>query len=309
MDDRNIRSRAIYGDEDFWRVRELLVRLTPVAPPWHNWDVRWWDGRFFYNLAGRWDSAYVDLIRLWETGDGTLVGCVNCEHPGDAWIQVDPAYRFLEPEMIAWAETSLAGPNLDGQGAVLEFVVLEYDALRQRLLTECGYRKMPEWSMFRRMHLPARPFPPGHLAAPYLLREVRPKEDVDCDRIGGLLNAAFNRTIHNGPEFQSFAAGAPCYVNELDLVAVLPEGDFAAYAGMTYDAANRVGIFEPVCTHPEHLRKGLASGLMREALHRLHAMGGAVAVVGTGDGVPANALYDSLGFSEAYKAHAWRKEW
>jgi hypothetical protein len=30
--------------------------------------------------------------------------------------------------------------------------------------------------------------------------------------------------------------------------------------------------------------------------------------VGTGDMAPANALYDSVGFAEAYKGYAWRKD-
>lgn len=98
-------------------------------------------------------------------------------------------------------------------------------------------------------------------------------------------------------------------MNQLDLVAVASDGRFAAYAAMNYDDANRLGIFEPVCTHPDHLRKGLAGSLMRAALHRAQALGARRVTVETGDMIPANALYDSLGFTEAYKAHAWRKTW
>ena len=39
---------------------------------------------------------------------------------------------------------------------------------------------------------------------------------------------------------------------------VAPDGSFAAYVGIPYDEANRRGIYEPVCTHPDHQRQGLA---------------------------------------------------
>ncbi len=314
MKDTTVRAQAvcvrpISGPEDFWRVRELLVRLAPIAPPFHAWDVRWWDAEYFYNPSGRWENGWEAPLGLWETGAGRLVGCVNWEHPGDAWLQVDPAYRFLEGEMIEWAEARLAGPDKESGGRSLEFLVLEYDALRQRLLGERGYAKLGYGGMFRRMHLPAQALPAASLAEPYLLRQVNPDDDADCWRIADLLNAAFHRTFHNGPEFKTFAHNAPCYVNALDLAAVAPDGSFAAYVGMTYDDVNRCGIFEPVCTHPDHLRHGLASGLMHEALHRVQGMGAATATVGTGDMIPANALYDSLGFTEAYRAFTWRKVW
>ena len=101
----------------------------------------------------------------------------------------------------------------------------------------------------------------------------------------------------------------PSFRCELDLVAVAPDGTFAAYVGIPYDEANRLGIFEPVCTHPDHLRRGLARALMTEGLLRLWAMGAQEAIVGTGDMVAANGLYTGMGFTEAYRNWIWRKEW
>ncbi len=304
-----IGGRPVTGDNDFWRVRGLLTRTVGAAPPGHNWDMRRWDGKYFYNRSGRWEDGWEQAVRLWETPAGRLVGCVNREGAGDAWIQIDPAYRFLEGEMIGWAESHLAVSDPDSGARVLEFQVFEYDALRQQLLAERGYEKMECGGMYRHMRLPAHTLPPATLAEPYHLRTVDAEDGADCQRIADLLNAAFGRTFHNGPEFRSFAALAPCYVRELDLVAVAPDGSFAAYVGMPYDRENRRGIFEPVCTHPQHRRCGLAAALMREALHRVQAMGAVDVTVDTGDMVPANALYDALGFGEAYRAFAWRKCW
>ena len=90
-------------------------------------------------------------------------------------------------------------------------------------------------------------------------------------------------------------------------MAVAPDGTFAAYVGVPYDEANKCGIFEPVCTHPDHRRKGLARTLMLEGLQRLKTLGAVDVHVETGDMIPANRLYDSIGFTEAYKGFVWRK--
>lgn len=40
----------------------------------------------------------------------------------------------------------------------------------------------------------------------------------------------------------------------------------------------------------------------------MRALGALEAWVGTGDMQPANALYDSMGFTEAYRGHYWLKQ-
>ena len=102
---------------------------------------------------------------------------------------------------------------------------------------------------------------------------------------------------------------APLFRKDLHLVAVAPDGSFAAHVGMTYDEANRRGLYEPVCTHPDHRRHGLAQALMFEGMHRIKALGARQLTVETGDALAANRLYESLGFTEAYQAYPWRKAW
>ncbi|MFN8486187.1 MAG: GNAT family N-acetyltransferase [Caldilineaceae bacterium] len=90
-------------------------------------------------------------------------------------------------------------------------------------------------------------------------------------------------------------------------MAVAPDGSFAASVGIAYDEANGHAVFEPVCTHPQHQRQGLARALMLEGLHRLKAVGAIDVSVDTGDMIPANRLYNSIGFTEVYLGHVWRK--
>lgn len=82
----------------------------------------------------------------------------------------------------------------------------------------------------------------------------------------------------------------------------------AAYVGVAWEPTHRRAIFEPVCTHPDHLRKGLAKALMQEGLSRAASMGARDITVDTGDMAAANALYDSLGFDVTRRGYVWRHD-
>ena len=51
---------------------------------------------------------------------------------------------------------------------------------------------------------------------------------------------------------------APLYRRDLDLVAIAPSGEVAAFTTTWYDDVTHSGYFEPVGTMPEHQRCGLA---------------------------------------------------
>ncbi|MCB0113457.1 MAG: GNAT family N-acetyltransferase [Caldilineaceae bacterium] len=301
----HIVSRRMAHDDDFRRMRQLLVDTVPITPIGFNWDMRRLDGKRFYNADLEANRLLARPVQLWED-DGALVAYVLSEGVGDAHLQVHPDYRHLEDEMIEWAEAHLAAPDNDGLRQ-MELVVNEYDAHRQRLLTERGFEKMDYGGMIRHLRFGRQPIPEPQVADGYTLRITRPEEMDDCRRIADLLNAAFRRDFHNGEEYQNFTRHAPSFVGDLDLAMEAPDGSFAAYVGIPYDLANRRGVFEPVCTHPDHQRKGLARALMLEGLHRLRLRGAVDVIVDTGDMVPANALYSAMGFTEAYRGFVWKK--
>ena len=304
---QRITTRPYQSDDDFWRVRNLLIETYPITPPDFNWDIRHWEGQRYYEADPTLNPSWAERIHLWETEDGKVVGAVHPEGKSDAHLQLHPDYRHLEEDMIAWAEEHLAAPTDDGAQRQLYIFVYEYDAPRRRLLEKRGYEKRPGFGFIRRMRFGNWPLPKPMMAEGYILRTTRPNDEGDCQRIADLLNAAFNRDFHTAEEYHTFTKMAPSYRNDLDLVAEAPDGSLAAYVGLPYDEVNRTGIFEPVCTHPDHRRKGLARALMFEGLRRLKALGAADVTVGTGAMEPANRLYESIGFSEEYKGYVWRK--
>ncbi len=301
-----IRSRSLRNDDDVRRVRDLLVETHSISPPGFNWEVRRWDGFRFYTPTLEWNPAWESHVRLWESEEGRLIGAVNPEGAGIAYLQIHPHHRhFIEEEMFAWAEEHLARPT-DGGGRQLVVEVWDYDRVRKLLLERRGYEKLDGGGTFYLLRFGLQPMPEVHVADGYRLRQTRPGNIDDARKLADLLNAAFQRDFHNAEEFLVFTEHAPSFRHDLDLVAEAPDGSFASYVGLPYDEQNRYAIFEPVCTHPDHSRQGLAQALMWEGLRRAQAIGATTASTETGRAADANRLYESIGFTETYQSHVWR---
>lgn len=315
-----VNHRPLQTEQDWWRVRGLLIEAFPLCGPGFNWEIRRWDGGRFHRAEAGWEAGAYGGIELWETDAGRLVGAALTE--GDEiQLQIHPDFRSaLEAEMLAFGEEHFASTNAGGQRQV-HVLAYEYDTPRQRLLAGRGYGKMTYGWVTRWLRLNQQALDGAALigtapraAAGYRLRTTHPADSpehwADCQRMVDLLNAAFNRPgFHQPGEYHNFMVRAPIFLNELNLVMEAPDGSLAAHAALNYDSANRYAIFEPVCTHPRHRRRGLAQALMLEGIRRARALGARIVEVSTGDADAANALYDSICFGETYKAYAWKKVW
>lgn len=300
-------ARPLQGDRDFWRIRDLLIETYPITPHGFNWDIRRWEGQRFYNPDPALDPRWEQHVFLWETEHGRLVAAAHPEDEGDVYLDIHPAFRYAEDQMLEWAEGHLARPSPNGTGRRLVTYVYEYDVYRQELLRARHYQRLDDWGTLRWLRLGRQSLPLPVLPTDYTLRATRP-DHADDQRIADLLNTAFGRDFHTAAEYATFTRLAPSFVRGLDLVAVAPDGSFSAYVGIPYDQVNRRAIFEPVCTHPNHRRRGLALALMHEGLHRLRSIGAREVTVDTGSMDPANRLYDSVGFAERYTGYYWRLE-
>ncbi len=89
----------------------------------------------------------------------------------------------------------------------------------------------------------------------------------------------------------------PHYRPEDDLVIEAPDGGIAAFAMAWWDPDGRVGEFEPVGTHPDHQRKGLARAILVWGLGRYAERGARVVqVYSDATNQASEALYEAVGF-------------
>ena len=298
--------RPFATDADWWSIRALLIRTYATTPIEWNWDVRHWDGSRVPPDNAQLSRVTRQGIGLWEA-DGQLVAAAHGEDGGDAFFQLDPDFRHLLPAMLAWAEDNLAGV-IDARRMLSTFT-LDYDLARMSVLRERGYEQTSKVGWIRIVRFGRWPIPELTLPGPYVLRTTTEETiERDAERMAELHNVAFGRTKHTADEYLHFVSLSPSFRHVLNLVAEAPDGHFAAHVGVTFDAFNRHGIFEPVCTDPRDQPHGLARALIYEGMRRLRDVGAANACVETGDMAPANALYRACGFTEEYRGHWWERE-
>src|SRR6266540_566829 len=86
---------------------------------------------------------------------------------------------------------------------------------------------------------------------------------------------------------------------DLDRVVEAPDGSFAAYVLCWLDEENGIAELEPVGTHPDHRRRGLARAASIAALRRAHELGARFGIVyaRADEAYPVpKSLYESIGF-------------
>jgi ribosomal protein S18 acetylase RimI-like enzyme len=91
------------------------------------------------------------------------------------------------------------------------------------------------------------------------------------------------------------------YRANLHVLVQAPDGTMAASTIMWLDNANKTSEFEPVGTHPDYRRLGLATAMMLHGMHLAQAAGATHATVvclGAPGHPQARGLYYSLGFRE-----------
>lgn len=96
------------------------------------------------------------------------------------------------------------------------------------------------------------------------------------------------------------------YRQELDQIVETETGEVVAFCTAWIDEENAAGLLEPVGTHPDHGRRGLASAACRAALIALRDAGARTAQVAFTT-PQARSLYESLDFTLIYDEFTYEK--
>ncbi|HWI64915.1 MAG TPA: GNAT family N-acetyltransferase [Symbiobacteriaceae bacterium] len=280
-----VHSREYRGEADYNRVLDLLRESYKIAGPWFSWSMEHW--HLLHNAIHYGEPGWEAGMRVWETSEGKLVGVVIPEGGKDIYLQVHPDYRQIEPEMLDWAEARFGALKLFAAG---------WDERRYDLLAARGYaNKGPAWNHYR-YRFGEQPVPAGQLPPGYRIRSLNREDPEERMRVEVCSVATWGRGGEANPDLATLIAQTRSYRQDLDLVVEAPDGSIAAFCIVWYDPELRIGIFEPVGTHPNHRRLGLGKSMMWEGFRRTEALGAkAIYVTAWATSPHANALYRSTG--------------
>ncbi len=301
-----VTNRPLRGEADAMRLRQLLIDSYGIMGREFNWETRRWEGNYWCTTdSERADPAWGAHTHIWETAEGAIIGAVIPDGPGDIALQIHPHYRDLEDDMLDWAEQHLAERKADGQRELMAWA-FDWDAARQSRLTSRGYVACSDRFWENRRRAVNEAVADVQVADGYMIRSVQATE-ADVQRWVNCSNATFGQSFLPALH-RNFQLYSPSHDYDLHIIAEAPDGTFAAFAGLTVEATNRYATFEPVGTHPNHRRKGLAQAVMFEGLRRLQALGTAdvvyVANWGTAD---AGKFYAAVGLEHYATTTGWRK--
>jgi GNAT superfamily N-acetyltransferase len=296
---------------DYWRIREFLRECYFL----HDrrdlcWSLLRWDYWIWHVNKNIFKFDLQTVISLWET-DGKIVAMLHPDGPGEVFLQIHPAWRDagLISEMLAVAEQKLPNARADGAQDLLTWVLAE-DEVHKSLLAGRGYARSKFSAEHMRRRFLSDPIPASVPQGGYTIRALG--DESEHPARSWLSWKVFHPDEpdekYEGWEWYRNVQRVPLYRRDLDIVAVAPDGELAAFCTVWFDDVTRSAVFEPVGTHPAHQKRGLGKAVMTEGLRRAQELGATLASVSSyGNG--AHALYESMSFTNVDLLEPWIKEW
>ncbi len=250
---------------------------------------------------------------LWEDERGALVGFAqiylpehSAEPDGFLWFRVHPSAvgSDLEDQVVLWAEERVREASRErGVPVKLRSGALRSRADRRALLERHGME--PVRYFFRMARSLGEPMEEPRLPEGFTFQHTRGMPDAAA--WVDVFNQSFIDHWNHHPatvEEHTHWLQHPSYRAEHDLVAVAPDGTFAAFCFCVIDpdenAANgrSEGTIRMLGTRRGYRKLGLGRAMLLHGMHRLKADGMDQAVLGVDAANPSGALrlYESVGF-------------
>lgn len=266
-------------------------------------------------------------IRLWEDADGALVAYAEIWKPtpppgeepdGFLWFKVHPDMRggSLEVQALAWGEARMREVAREcGARVTLRSGARDDDTARLALLRRHGFSVVRYFlRMGRRLD---EPIPEPEFPAGFTLRHVAGEHEAEA--WVAMYNESFIDHWNHHPMtvevFKHTRVDAD-YRAEQDLIAVAPDGTFAAFCHCQIHQAENArtgrneGWVHVLGTRRGFRKIGLGRAMLLAGLHRLKADGVDTAILGVDAMNPTGAtrLYESVGFHQRHTFVACSKD-
>ncbi len=299
-----IQPRA-YTDADLPRLQTVLAAWIHKAGDcgyYHPGNIA---HRIYEGFTG--SRSRHELVQLWVEGTEIVGFAYNFVFDAGFFVFTCPRYRGSTAErtmLRAAYETTrryIKATRQADQNVITD--VYNCDQLRIDLLTELGFAQYRTWDFITERSL-ATPIPKPLLPQGFTIRAATFDDFAQLATIrNNTFGGDWTPAVYRTQVMQS-----PGYQPENELVVVAPDGRFAAFTVIRFDALNKVGLFEPVGTHSAFRRLGLARALLTHGLREMQRRGmERASVEHTAENVPARDLYRSLGFVKKYETLGFQR--
>jgi len=294
-----ISSRLYEGEKDFQTMLDLLIKIRPASHA-DDFPVK-------VNIE---ENLAVEEIRantkLWFDGSQPI-----------GWAYVDDSHNLLwelekqytEPvgaKMVAWGVDCMrSGKNLaGGECSTLDASCREDFSERVDFLRQHGFRQTEVVTVHMKRNL-SEPIPEFELPRGFQIRSVKGVEEAEA--IASTHRAAFG-TDYMTTENRLVIMNTSEYDPSLDLVVVAPDGTIAAYCTCSAEQSGQ-GYTDPLATHPNYQRMGLAKALLIQGMQLLKQRGMKSAHLGTsGDNIAMQKTAEAVGFFLEHRVIWFEKE-
>ncbi|WP_375509344.1 GNAT family N-acetyltransferase [uncultured Nostoc sp.] len=256
-------------------------------------------------------------IRLWEDADRKLIGIGHLSIStsdevinGFLSCHVHPSARSgnLERQIIAWGEERMREVQQERDVRVKLRAFTRDDKTGFIALLESSGFKSDRYLLTMRRSL-KEPIPQPQLPASFTLRQVIAQQDAEA--WVEMYNQTFIDEWNHSEltvEYYKYLRSKDTYRPDLDLVAIAPDGTFAAccrcIAGLESNTrtADNEGSIEELGTRRGFRRIGLGRAMLLSGMRQLQAAGINVAKLSVDFNNPSGALqfYESVGFHKLY---------
>jgi ribosomal protein S18 acetylase RimI-like enzyme len=278
-----MKSYLLQSDADIQILRDLVHRLP--------------DGKTVVDFEEKIQVEQVRAAtRIWQA-DKTPIAFAFVDDFSNLMFVTDPAYHTpeLETEIVDWALACVRKRNMEtGESNTLDAACKSDNLSRLAFLERHGFQREEIRSLGYRRPLD-QPIAEYALPEGFSLRPVHGEAEVED--LVALHRSAFG-TDNMTVEYRLAMMRAPQYLPELDLVAVAPNGELAAFCicGFMEDDPE-VGFTDPIGTREGYKGLGLGRAIVTAGLKAIQARGAKFAELGTSSkNLPMQRLAESLGF-------------
>ena len=295
--------RDYHWDADFDSVRRFLGNLFPIQKSYTNWLPTTLENVKFGPGGTEYRDDEDEYLKIWEEADQIVAFSVT-KPSGSCHLSIHPDFIDRAGEIIIWMQDRIH--NLKQHDTVkMSLVVDDNDSELISILSELGFEK-DEIEGDNQIRPSDATIPDYTLPEGYSVRNVVMYDEYEKYRV--VQKSVFPHIKSMSDKILDIFTTASFYHSELDIVAVAPNGEFAAFCTARLDPISGITELEPVGTHPEHRKLGLGKAVILESLKRLQKFKpSVVAILGAAPTEGARKLYKSVGFDNKGPAHYWVK--